>query len=499
MKSMRVLGLVLVMMLLMSNFAAAQGISNLPGGGWWSGEQVQNVSENEATIIITAYNKDTSIANVENTQTVPAGAAFTFTPFAGLDGMPDGFQGSAVVSSDQPIKAIVNVTNLKVGTMGVDGGIAAAQYQGFDGGSVDTTLYFPLAKGDYYGASTTYYVQNAGDAAATFTAVFNMNDGNAYIYNSPSIEPNRIAIFSVFDATGYDKGTENGGTVRLGSLKVTSTQPMAGVVMEHKTVNEVATALFGTRGFTAGDFDTTAYAPVIKNAFWGQFTGLQVQNVTEGPIDITVTYQVTQGPNTGHTMTQTATAVPAGKSHTFVQLDAVDGGVGQFTDAGDLAGAKITATGNFVAIVNEQTPTGSVGITYSAMPGKSATQEISIPLFKDLYYGSTSGLQIQNVGSADAQVNAVFACTQENSAKFTATMTPQTIASGGTLLIYTPSGGHASAAYFTTGAFSKDANCSVTITANQNIVAIVNEMGRNDDGSLPSLDNNNYEGFNLSN
>ena len=495
MKKLRILGLVALVAMMVANMVAAQEINNLPGGGWWSGEQVQNVGDADASIQITAYDKD-STDTYDDTQTVAPGGAFTFTPFAGLTGLPDGFQGSAVVSADQPIKAIVNVTNLMVGDVGVTGGKAAAQYQGVDGAAVADTLYFPLAKGDYYGASTTFYVQNAGDAAASFTGSFEMNDGNTYVYTSPAIEPNRIAIFSVFDAVGYDKGTETGGDVRLGALSVTSAQPMAGVVMEHSTTDATAVALFGTRGFTANDFDTKAYAPVIKNEYYGQFTGLQVQNVSGGEIDITVTYKVAQGPNAGETITQTATGVADGKSHTFVQLDDVDGGVGTYLDAGDLAGATVTATGNFVAIVNEQNEAASVGITYSAMPDVSTTQKVSIPLFKDFFYSSSSGLQVQNVGSAQASVMATFACTTEGGASFTADSDAFSIAAGETYLFYAPStAGNPGAGLFDSGEFQSDANCSVTIDADQNIVAIVNEQGV--EGNAGNLDNNNYEGFNL--
>lgn len=498
MKKVRILALVAVVTLLLANLASAQGISTLPGGGWWSGEQVQNVGNADATVNITAYDKDSGTSYSAD-ETIGPGEAFTFTPFAGggLDSLPDGFQGSAVVRADQPIKAIVNVTNLEVGDLGTAGGLAAAQYQGVDGSAVDTTLYFPLVKGDYYGATTTYYVQNAGESAATFTASFAMNDGNVYAYTTPLVDPNQIAVFSVFDATDYDNGTDTGGAVRLGALTVTSDEPMAGVVMEHSTTDADAAFLFGTRGFTANDFDMKAYAPVIKNDYYDQFTGLQVQNVSSSNIDITVTYKVAEGPNAGETITQRALGVEPGKSHTFVQLDAVDGGVGSNLDAGDLAGATVEATGNFVAIVSEQQMSGvanEVGITYSALPDGVATTKVSVPLFKDMYYNNTSGLQIQNVGDGEATATATFACTTEGGSTFTAETSNFNIAVGETYLFYAPStatnpGGN----LFDTGEFQSDSNCSVTIEADQDIVAIVNEMGA--EGNV--MDNNNYEGFNL--
>jgi len=140
---------------LLASVAVAQ--TGIPGSGWWSGEQVQNVGTATASIVVTAYDMS-GASTFSSSQSVAVGAAFTFTP-GDFTGMPDGFKGSAVVSSDQPIKAIVNVTNQLAGDFGVSGGKAAAQYQGTENAA--TTLYFPLAKNNYYGNTTSFYVQNA--------------------------------------------------------------------------------------------------------------------------------------------------------------------------------------------------------------------------------------------------------------------------------------------------------------------------------------------------
>lgn len=185
--------IVVALSLLVTGLASAQG--SLPGGGWWSGEQVQNVGLSAASINITAYDSNSS-ATYQETKSVDPGKAYTFTPFFDFATMPDGFIGSAIVSSDQPIKAIVNVTNLPVGSFGVTGGRAAAQYQGVDGSATGTTLFFPIAKGDYYDNTTTFYVQNAGSSAATATANFLMRTGATYNYTTPSIGPGQMAVLA---------------------------------------------------------------------------------------------------------------------------------------------------------------------------------------------------------------------------------------------------------------------------------------------------------------
>lgn len=438
-------------------------------------------------LVVTAYDKN-SAATFTASQTLTVGSAFTFLP-TNFAGMPSGFIGSAVVSSDQPIKAIVAVTNFQAGSLGVAGGKAVAQYQGTE--NVDTTLYFPLVKNNRAGNSTAFYVQNAGTAAASVTAVFKMDTGSPTSYYTTtiaSVGPNQMVLINPGDA-GVPSIPGTGTRDNVGSLKVTSAQPLAGTVFEYKVGETVATVLNGTRGFTAADFSTKAYAPVVKNARANHFTGVQVQNVSAGPVDITVSYIGVAGACAGNTYTDTATAVSTGTSKTFVQL------TGQTNlPTNCTASATINATGNIVAIVNEQNmpSTPLAGITFSAMPDSSKTTKVSAPLLKDRRSGSSTGLQIQNVGTATAtNVVVTFAC--KGAATFTAISTPQTIIAGGAKLFLRPSA--MPAGTFTVGNpfSSNNVNCAVTITADQPIVAIANEFA----DTLGAYDDTNYEGFNL--
>jgi hypothetical protein len=473
-----------IVLAITATVAVAQ--SGIPGSGWWSGEQVQNVGTSTANIVVTAYDKN-GAATYSSSVTVTAGSAFTFVP-SSFAGMPSGFIGSAVVSSDQPIKAIVNLTNQLAGSYGVAGGKGQAQYQGIE--SAGTTLYFPLAKHNYYGNTTSFYIQNAGTTAATATAVFKTAAGGTYSVTTPSIDPNKMVVVSPIDA-GVPAGNTNAS---LGSLTVTSAQPLAGTVLEYIQAQTVATQLNGTRGFTAADFDVKAFAPVAKNKWYGRFTGIQVQNVSSGPVDITVTFVGSGGACAGTTYTDSATGVAAGTSKTFVQLTAAPNN--SHLPENCVASATVSATGNVVTIVNEQNLSGfaQAGITYSAMANSAKTTKVSVPLFKDTFYGSSTGLQIQNVGTANAtNVVATFVCAKQAGGTFTAISTPQTIVPGGAKLFYKPS---TMPAGTFTGAnpFSSNlVNCAVTVTADQPIVAIANE----NTNTAGALDDNNYEGFNL--
>jgi hypothetical protein len=483
-KGLKILTGISVLALLLAGVALAQG--GIPGSGWWSGDQVQNVGGSTANIVISAYTSGGSQV-YQNTTTLGAGASTTFIP-TNFTGMPDGFIGSAVVSSDQPIKAIVNVTNLSSGSFGVPGGKAAAQYQGTE--STATSLYFPLAKNNRFGKTTAFYIQNAGTAAATAQVTFRMDDGNTYNYTTPSIPANRMVLVTPSNA---NVPTSNTNRANIGSAQVTSAQPLAGTVMEYTVGEAVATVLQGTRGFTSNDFDDKAYAPVVKNNRFGRFTGIQVQNVSGGSINVTVSYKGTSSNCLAVNVTDTFNGLANNASKTFVNL------TGQSNFPNNCTGsATITATGNFVAIVNEANMTGSptAGITYSAMPDNSATTKVSIPLFKDRRFGFSSGLQIQNVGVNQANaVFATFTCKGNNGANtpFTAITTAQTIPAGGAKLFYRPAS--MPAGTFQPGnPFSfQGANCGVTVTSDRPIVAIVNETP----DTAGALDDNNYEGFNL--
>lgn len=490
-KTSLVLGVLTALMVV--SVVAAQAVTP-PGGGWWSGEQVQNVSDEEATVVVTAYDAD-STSTYEADATLAAGASTTFLPasFDDPSEMPDGFQGSAIVTADQPIKAIVNVTNRQAGDYGISGGLAAGQYQGVDAGA--TTISFPLAKNNHYGKYTTFYIQNAGTAAATATATFVMG-GTSYPYTTPSIGPGQMVVVTPGDASA-----PSGNNIGLGSLTVTSSQPLAGVVLEHGT-EDPATIVQATRGFVPADADVSAYAPIIKNTYYNRFTGLQVQNVSGADVDITVNYASSCG-----SFTDSTTGLGDGESFTFVQL-----GTATNLPEGCLASATVEATGDVVAIVNESyvaafltaNPSRSQeSVTYSALADSAATAKISAPLFKEDSYNKGTGLQVQNVGTVTA-TNVVLAF---SGAAGTFTSVAQEIGPGGSMTFVDVRNKAASfwdgtamtptALGCTTSGCAANGVFGVTVTSDQPIVAIANESTYPFTAPRISQDKNNYEGFNL--
>lgn len=474
--------------------AAQDSIDNIPGGGWWTGTQIQNVGADTATLTIASYHKDDSSKDASKTDTINKDASKTFLP-SDLNLGAGEFQGSATVSSNQPLRAIVNTTNMPAAGYGIPGGTAAGQYQGVN--TPATELNFPLAKNDHSKNTTTFYIQNAGGAAATATAEFKFPGGNCTI-TTPTIQPNRMAVVSPATNASCGKGTSAG----LGSLKVTSSQALAGVVLEHRTVENPASFLMATRGFAPADADTKVFAPIIKSHWNNRFTGLQIQNASGGNVNVKVTYKGAAGACAGQTYTSEKNGLTPGESVTFVHI--VGGSYGNPMPVNCLAAATVEATGgNIVAIVNEShlpdflAGGGNGGrneaTTYSAFPAKYGTTKISIPLYKEDFNNRGAGIQVQNISGSPA-TNVVLKFVQTTGAVYTTK--PQTIGAGESktfLDVRKDAGLWAGTAMpgNTTGVFG------VVVTADQNVVAVANEAPYPWRSLIRPGDNNNFEGFNL--
>jgi hypothetical protein len=274
----------------------------------------------------------------------------------------------------------------------------------------------------------------------------------------------------------------------------------------HPTVLQTMRAFVDRPDLSVTDFDTTYYAPIIKNRWSAptssRNTGIQVQNVSGGPVDVDITYvgNPLAAACAGQTYTSGVNGLPDGESATFLSRDDIP-------DFPCLAAATIVATGNILAIVNESyspIPAGTFqeATSYNAFPDNQKTNIVSIPLFKENSFGKKTGISVMNVGAADA-TNVV--------AKFigpagTFTTDPLSIDQGGSLILLdvrnqtfwdgtamTPAALGCHVPDDTTGCGANGV-MGVIITSDQPIVAIANETAV---ARFFLQDKNNYEGFNL--
>lgn len=445
--------IVTILVLVVAGISSAQQPSSLPGTAYWFGATQQNVGTGDATIVVTAYDSASNAQFPYSPAPLAPGASINVGP-NDIPGLPAGFIGSIVVSSNEPLKALVNITNRLAGSFGTADGKAAGLYSGIEGNNASTALSFPLAKNNHFGKTTTFYLQNAGAAATTINVTFSFNGIN-YPYVTPSVGPGKMIA--------VDPGLASvpAGNGQVGAMTLTASQPIAGVMLEHEHSAAVGTVLQGSSGFSPAELDQVAYCPAIKKNYFGRTSGLQAQNAHTVAQDITVTF-VDSG---GNEFTSTATGVAAGASHTFINDAAIVNGLYSAIVEGSL--------GNVAAIVNESelplVNARQTSQTYNCQAASTATTSIAYPAYKETFFGRTSALQLQNVGTAAAS-NVVLTFTDNNGN--VRTSNAQSIPAGASSVYVCVS---ANAALWSGTSLAASTLSGVTITSDQPIVGIVNE------------------------
>jgi hypothetical protein len=260
-----------------------------------------------------------------------------------------------------------------------------------------------------------------------------------------------------------DPGLANvpSGNGNVGAMTLTSSQPIAGAMLEHEHTGGVGIVLQGSSAFSPATVGDVLYCPSIKKGHFGRVSGLQVQNAHTAAQNITVTYVGTSG-----TFQSTATNVAPGASTTFINDPAIT--------SGTLFAATVEGSaGPVAAIVNEsELPLINplqTSSTYNCQSEATATQVLSYPAYKENRFGRTTALQIQNVGGAAAN-NVVLTFTDNNGN--VRTSNPQTIAAGASSVFVCVS---ANAALWNGAALANSTLSGVIVTADQPIVAVANE------------------------
>jgi hypothetical protein len=398
--------------------AQGAGITSLPGGGWWEASLVMNAGDETAGVIFNpipaADSGDTDVTTTE--VDINAGASVNFMPgqYGNLPSLDDGFKGSAIVSSDQPILAIGSVANNQIGDIGVSGGRAAAQYPGISQEGLANSLSFPVVKSDYRGKTTTFFIQTA--EAGTVNVTYTMNDGaDTYNDSASTTVDGQMVTFTPADA--MDMPVTCTDATCLGAAEFESSVPLAGVYVEHNTSDSPAQILLSTRGFTPDDFDTTVVNPVVKSCWVGRTTGVQIANVGEAASTITFTMAKQDGTAAAGEVVFEDVAVGASVTFFPGNHGIFDGPYGGTTsgcaDNMDefLGSATITSDQNMVAIVNEN-DFAAAGTTkqtvFACFPQKAGTDAMLFPLVKEFYNGNTTGVQIMNVGDDDVTLSADY-------------------------------------------------------------------------------------------
>ncbi len=450
------LGLFVGMLVILLALGATTALA-FPSGTWVSGVTVANLSSDTASVVLTFYNPDGSVAFEVTGESIDGNAAKTWY-LPNVTGLSDGFIGSAVVSSDQPVAAIVN-TQLPSGSnparVGTSLGVS----------NPSTKMYATQVMKEYYGWNSYCVVQNTGSATAIITGTYYNAAGTAVYSESVSVAPYASHIF--------DQQTEaNLPSSFSGSAVFEGEQPIAAVCNFYNSGGSAATSqIHSYNGLSEGG--STLYVPRIVKDYYDYQSGLKIQNVGTEVLSVTVTYNIG-----GNTYQQVSPDIAPGQAWgpymgDESQLPASMAGV-QGSGSAVIEVNSPNANKLIIATVNEDNrvnPAGR-GATYAAALPTDATTTLVFPQITSEYYGYSSGMQVMKIGSGDVACTASFAASG-NVAAFSQDFTLTDSAPSWSLFAPNAQG-------MVAGIANDNYNGAVTISCDGNVVGIANLSYRYD-------------------
>lgn len=382
-----------------------------------SGFQVQNLASTTATVDIAFYPEGSSTATPRVQVTIDRDGQKTYATLDSL-GVATGFSGSAVLSSDQKIAAIVNLVspNLAGLTLG-------SSYVGVSGGSLEVSL--PLIFKGFFGFNTYFHVQNVGSGTANVTVNYSGTIGTDPTVRTFSEGPFSIPTNSArrFDQSAFAAMPAGFN----GSATVVSTGSEIAAV-----VNQVSpTTSLTYNGFSAGS--TNPVFPLINTNNFGYETGIALQNRDNTDSNVTITYTKAGGSSPDSTCTETQT-IPANSVRYFAIGAFRNTVAGETCTNGTPTGngtnsffGSARVTGNsanveLVGIVNQLNSASRKGGSYAAFSPDAATDSVVFPLIQDRLFSYNTGISIINVGDAPV----ILTCTYNGAVFTTNPPTPTT-------------------------------------------------------------------------
>jgi hypothetical protein len=365
--------------------AYAQGF----GTTWDSSFQVMNLSASaDAHIQMYYYNPDGSLADMAtgytnpDSDTVLIGRSNTYFPVHAADG----FNGSVVVTSDQPIAVISNlVVNTTARGLG--------SYVAFQNGA--SKIYFPLVMKLNSSNTTTFNVQNTGSTPADVTVKFYPQAGSPF----PPI-PDILVTIPMGAAHTYDMNSIGPSSKWIGAVTAevtdTANDSVAGVATTVNVVYSSAYQLATFNAFTAGATQVTL--PLVQENNGGTRSSANCQNVSPSTT-ATISINYTPGPGFPAKPSEQQVNVPPGGNAVFINDYTNLPGKPRF-----IGSAVVTAspTVPLVCVVNQQTPSRAWISSYEGFSTTSATGNVLLPLVQSKNGNAVNGFVYTTINLATA-------------------------------------------------------------------------------------------------
>jgi hypothetical protein len=357
-----------------------------------SGFQLQNRSTTDsAAVAITYYDASGAAVETDN-DTISANASKSYY-VPNVLGQPDG-RYSVIVSSDQPLFALVNAVTASGATPNV-----AATHSGFSSDETGSPLYIPWVVCGYYDYNSMVAVQNAGTGDTTITVDFYQSGSStpAQSYNFTNVSPGE-SVFLDMTADPYktdlETTTSNGF---FGSIMASSTgdsTPLAAVVND---TNPTGSFL---RSYNAVQTSSNAlYAPQVTANYYGFSSGFTLQNPNGSAATVDVTYYASGA--TTPTTSQTFSIEAYSAQPTY--LPSVPGMPADFNGT-----AVISSSLPIMGIANHDHVPAGPAASYNLIPIEKASSTLYMPQIVRAYYGYESGYQLYNVGPGEVGVTVTY-------------------------------------------------------------------------------------------
>jgi len=348
----------------------------------------QNIGSSTASVVVEYINED---GNVDATKYRTVNRYGAGTIGAARSGLPDGWRGSAVLSSNQPLAAVVQISWSGLGKVG-------AAYSGLS--SPGTEVYLPDVATSS-GTDTQITVQNASAAQAQVSVYYYAADGTLTGPKGPYAIP--VGAERTLDVS------KAVGTSWSGSVRITSTVDIAAVATRHWTSKSAA-----YQGLSSGS--DHLYFPLIyrwkKDGTWRRYTQVQVQNLSGSQATFSLSFYDRSGNLKNVGSQPYKVTVPARGT---LRFNMKSGGGGLSRSQVDFGyswngSLMVTSDVQMAGTANEIFPKGKRAGA-SIAEGSGSTRIYLPSLYRkkqETRWVNFSEVSIQNVGDSEASVNIKF-------------------------------------------------------------------------------------------
>jgi hypothetical protein len=408
MRIIKVIGVLTIVAVMFTMIPVAY--ADAPPGNWVSGIACQNLESSPASITISFYPEGSSTAVLMYNDTIPANGSRNYYTPSTPPGLPDGFLGSAVVSSNTQLACNVNTQTTGTGT-------AAEPYRiGTSAGLADTetaaTMYAPQVMKNLAGTWSSYIaVQNTDPANVEVDVTYKDSAGNDLPLAK---ETHSIPGFS--NKVFYQASNANLPNDFVGAATIKAndgSSKLAVTVNFYNSGSSSETAqLHSYNGFSQGG--TQLYVPRIVRNFYGYNGGLSIQNIGTSSTTVTIEFFFA-----GNNYSFTSGSIAPGAAlplyaPNISQLNPVD----SLIVSQRFGSAMITSSGSpIVAIVNEDNRGGpgvpservGQGSSYNAIAAGSQTDSLFFAQITRKAGGIFSGgFQVANTTTTNGTCNITY-------------------------------------------------------------------------------------------